>query len=111
MVAPPTPAGVKQRQIPNGLLRGTRSPGPWQPSLEVAGNVCLDSVADGRDGPGQSHRPGGVVAGNGPFPARPHERRLCRVALGSRASCNRMSATAASKLFGLPGNQGPIGVP
>jgi integrase len=67
MVAPPTPAGVKHRQIPNGLLRGTRSPGPWQPSLEVAGNVCLDSVADGRDGPGQSHRPGGVVAGNGPY--------------------------------------------
>jgi hypothetical protein len=38
---------------------------PW----EVAGNVCLDSVAGRRDGPGQSHRPGGDVAGNGPFPA------------------------------------------
>jgi hypothetical protein len=31
--------------------------------------MCLDSVAGRRDGPGQSNRPGGDVAGNGPFPA------------------------------------------
>jgi hypothetical protein len=30
------------------------------------------------------------------------------MALGSRASCNRMSATAASKPFELPGNQGMV---
>jgi len=36
----------------------------------------LDTVAGGQNSPGQGHRAGGDVAGNGPFPAapfRPHD--------------------------------------
>jgi hypothetical protein len=75
---------------------------------DVAGNASAsqDTASTGHEGCVQWLV--AVVAGNGPFPARPHKRRLCRVALGSRASCNRMSAKAASKPFDLPGNQGMV---
>jgi len=75
---------------------------------EVAGNASASQASASAGHQGHRHWLIAVVAGNGPFPARPRERRLSGVALGSQASCNRMSATAASKLFNLPGNQAMV---